>query len=82
MLLYQLYTNIVFRANLGQPPPFRKVHLGYIIGRAKGYEDYEAQLFVQSFTHDILGGKYKPVARKVIPISTYDPDTVIHAFGT
>jgi hypothetical protein len=47
------------------------------IGRAKGYEDYEARLFAQSFTHDIMGAKYKPVAKKVIPVSTYDPDTVI-----
>ena len=47
------------------------------IGQAKGYEDYKARLFVQSFTRDIMGTKYKPVANKVIPISTYDPDTVI-----
>jgi hypothetical protein len=47
------------------------------IGRAKGYEDYEARLFAQSFTHDIMGARYKPVAKKVIPVSTYDPDTVI-----
>ena len=47
------------------------------IGWAKGYEDYEARLFVQSFTHNIMGAKYKPVAKKVIPVSTYDPDTVI-----
>ena len=47
------------------------------IGRAKGYEDYEARLFAQSFTHDMMGTKYKPVAKKVIPVSTYDPNTVI-----
>ena len=47
------------------------------IGRAKGYEDYEARLFVQSFMCDIMGAKYKPVVKKVIPVSTYDPDTVI-----
>ena len=27
--------------------------------------------------HNIMGVKYKPVVKKVIPISTYDPDTVI-----
>ena len=48
-----------------------------IIGRAKGYEDYEARLFAQSFTRDIMGAKYKPVAKKVIPVSMYDPDTII-----
>ena len=47
------------------------------IGRAKGYEDYEARLFAQLFTRDMMGAKYKPVAKKVIPISTYNPDTVI-----
>ena len=25
----------------------------------------------------MMGTKYKPVAKKVIPVSTYDPDTVI-----
>ena len=25
----------------------------------------------------MMGAKYKPVAKKVIPVSTYDPDTVI-----
>ena len=25
----------------------------------------------------MMGTKYKPVVKKVIPISTYDPDTVI-----
>ena len=47
------------------------------IGRAKGYEDYEARLFAQSFTRDMMGAKYKHIAKKVIPVSTYDPDTVI-----
>ena len=47
------------------------------IGQAKGYEDYKARLFAQSFMRDIMGAKYKPVAKKVIPISTYDPDTII-----
>ena len=47
------------------------------IGRAKGYEDYEARLFAQSFKRDMMGAKYKPIAKKVIPVSTYNPDTVI-----
>ena len=47
------------------------------IGRAKGYEDYEARLFAQSFMCDMMGAKYKPIAKKVIPVSTYDPNTVI-----
>ena len=31
----------------------------------------------ESFTRDIMGVKYNPIAKKVIPVSTYDPDTVI-----
>ena len=45
------------------------------IGLAKGYEDFEADIFAQELSCEIMGAKYKPVAKKVVPVSACDPDT-------
>jgi len=47
------------------------------IGIAKGYEDYEADSFAKAFTRSTAKARYKPVAKKVIPVSTYDPDSIV-----
>ena len=47
------------------------------IGMAKGYEDYEADSFTKAFTRSTAKARYKPVTKKVIPISTYDPDSIV-----
>ena len=81
---YAMLNELIFKAlrqmwitmNVSQPGEslFKQIES---IGWAKGYEDYEARLFVQSFTCDMMGAKYKPIVKKVIPISTYNSDTVI-----
>ena len=75
-LIFEALRQTWITTNVSQPGEslFERIES---IGRAKGYEDYEARLFAQSFTHDMMGAKYKPVAKKVIPVSTYNPDTVI-----
>ena len=45
------------------------------IGLVKGYEDFEADIFAQELLCEIMGAKYKPVAKKVVPVSAHDPDT-------
>ena len=44
------------------------------IGLAKGYEDFEAVIFAQELSREIMGAKYKPVAKKVVPVSVRNPD--------
>ena len=53
------------------------------IGLSKGYEDNEAQEFAQDFakrmdsTRLAYGAKYKPVAKKILPVNTYDPKSIV-----
>jgi hypothetical protein len=52
------------------------------IGIAKGYEDYEALEFANDFEKSVMKGKYKPVAKKVVPVSVHDPDSIVPEYKT
>ena len=43
---------------------------------AKGYNEHEAMTFARTFNHSVMTANYKPVAKKVIPISVYDPHSI------
>ena len=47
------------------------------IGIAKGYEEYEAIKFTNNFEKSVMKAKYKPVAKKVIPVSVHDPHSIV-----
>src|SRR5260370_38167692 len=39
-----------------------------------------AQEISSQFTGVVMGGKYKPVAKKVLPVARYDPDAVVPVY--
>ena len=47
------------------------------VGIAKGYDEHEAITFAREFNHSVMKAKYKPVAKKVIPVSVYDPHSIM-----
>ena len=47
------------------------------IGMAKGYEDYEADSFTKAFMCSMVKAQYKPITKKVIPVSMYNPDSIV-----
>ncbi len=44
---------------------------------ARGYNKKQAQDISRQFTRSVMGAKYKPVAKKVLPVATHDPDTSV-----
>ncbi len=44
---------------------------------ARGYDEKQAQDVSRQFTRSIMGAKYKPVAKKVLPVATHDPDASV-----
>lgn len=52
------------------------------IGLAKGYEEYEAVDFANEFEKSVMKGKYKPVAKEVVPISVHNPDSIVPEYKT
>ncbi len=44
---------------------------------ARGYNEKQAQDISRQFTRSVMGAKYKPVAKKVLPVATHDPDTSV-----
>lgn len=51
------------------------------IGEAKGYENYESREFAVNLAYRIRASKYKPVAKKVVPVSTHDPQSTVPAYA-
>jgi len=61
-----------------------------LVAKSKGYDECEAALFAKEFTSKMCSAqektnaqyecgraKYKPVAKKVIPVSVRDPDSIV-----
>ena len=44
---------------------------------ARGYDKRQAQDVSRQFTRSVMGAKYKPVAKKVLPVATYNPDASV-----
>jgi len=61
-----------------------------LVAKSKGYDEREAVLFAKEFMskmcsaqektnaqYECGGAKYKPVAKKVVPVSVHDPDSIV-----
>src|SRR5258708_22185598 len=44
---------------------------------ARGYDEKQALDVSRQFTRSIMGAKYKPVAKKVLPVATHNPDASV-----
>jgi len=44
---------------------------------ARGYDKKQAQDVSRQFTRSVMGAKYKPMAKKVLPVATYNPDASV-----